>query len=300
MAIDSLKSLVANVPDWLKRLDELTVQIDQRQDELAVLAEKNPTHPPPRSVRNRGSTESLAPRDDGAAHPPGTDLALETTPPPLIRHESRTAAQPPDTPASEPRSGSSLMRQKREVVATAQRRARAAVQRKPKTESMISGEAMISRYRNRSMIVVYYDSYVQSFFSELVKFVSAQRNVMRKAKMAAKVAHIRQMAELEMPDDDDDDDGGGELKPGDGPIAADPNILAARSDADFSGELKPRVPNPRLRSSGLMMHMRGRPSRLGQFNEKGDIWEELDKGLEYVQSMCEHAAHQFLRDGDCS
>ena len=30
-----------------------------------------------------------------------------------------------------------------------------------------------------------------------------------------------------------------------------------------------------------------------------DVYDDLDKGLEYVQSMCEHAAHQFLRDGDC-
>jgi len=30
-----------------------------------------------------------------------------------------------------------------------------------------------------------------------------------------------------------------------------------------------------------------------------DVYDELDKGLEYVQSMCEHAAHQFLRDGEC-
>ena len=29
------------------------------------------------------------------------------------------------------------------------------------------------------------------------------------------------------------------------------------------------------------------------------MYDDLDKGLEYVQSMCEHAAHQFLRDGDC-
>jgi hypothetical protein len=27
--------------------------------------------------------------------------------------------------------------------------------------------------------------------------------------------------------------------------------------------------------------------------------DELDKGLEQVQSLCEHGAHQFLRDGDC-
>jgi len=31
-----------------------------------------------------------------------------------------------------------------------------------------------------------------------------------------------------------------------------------------------------------------------------DIYDDLDKGLEYVQSMCEHAARQFLRDGDCA
>jgi hypothetical protein len=31
-----------------------------------------------------------------------------------------------------------------------------------------------------------------------------------------------------------------------------------------------------------------------------DVYDELDRGLEYVQSMCEHAAHQFLRDGDCA
>jgi len=31
-----------------------------------------------------------------------------------------------------------------------------------------------------------------------------------------------------------------------------------------------------------------------------DIYDDLDKGLEFVQSMCEHAAHQFLRDGDCA
>jgi hypothetical protein len=31
-----------------------------------------------------------------------------------------------------------------------------------------------------------------------------------------------------------------------------------------------------------------------------DIFDNVDKGLEWVQSQCEHAAHQFLRDGDCS
>lgn len=30
------------------------------------------------------------------------------------------------------------------------------------------------------------------------------------------------------------------------------------------------------------------------------VFDELDKGLEWSQGQCERAAHQFLRDGECS
>jgi hypothetical protein len=160
------------------------------------------------------------------------------------------------------------------------------------------------------MVMVYYDSYVQSFFEELVKFVSAQRNLMRKAKMAAKVAQIRRLAELEMPEDDDDDDSS-ELKPGNTFLAPGLGIPAPNSRPDGPEALRLQYLGARplggaLRNPALgLMPARGmRPSvltgGLGLFNEKGDIWDELDKGLEYVQGMCEHAAHQFLRDGDCN
>ena len=49
------------------------------------------------------------------------------------------------------------------------------------------------KYRTRNMIIVYYDSYVQTLFKELVKFVNAGRNMTR--KLAA-----------EMMDDDDEQD----------------------------------------------------------------------------------------------
>ncbi|KAI1497322.1 hypothetical protein F5X99DRAFT_421437 [Biscogniauxia marginata] len=305
MANDSLKSLVANVPDWLKRLTELDGQIEQRQLDLANLPE-NQHKSSKRSIRNRGSTESLKPKDDGAAHPTAGP-ARDVTPPPA----ERGGPQPPSTPASEPKSGSSLLRQTNEVVAAAQRRARATVRKRQKTDSMMSGEVGVTpKYRTRRMIIVYYDSYVQSFFEELVKFVSAQRNLMRKAKMAAKVAEIKRLAELEMPDDDDDDDDddNGELKPGDGLIAADPKSSSMRPKQDSPEELKLRAlhSRPGLRNPAVRTRVfRGtRPgafgSGLGIFKEKGDIWDELDKGLEFVQGMCEHAAHQFLRDGDCN
>ena len=48
------------------------------------------------------------------------------------------------------------------------------------------------------MIIVYYDSAVQTAFEDLVKFVSGSRNSMRKGKMAAKMAEMKRAAELEI------------------------------------------------------------------------------------------------------
>ncbi|KAI4866275.1 hypothetical protein F4820DRAFT_264620 [Hypoxylon rubiginosum] len=309
MTIDCLKALVTNVPDWLKRLDELNGQIDQRQQDLAMLPE-NQLQSSARSMRNVGSTESLKPRDEGPGIP---DEGRASTPPPAARNSTsqQGGAEAPSSPVSEPKSKTSLQRQTNEVKATAQRRARATLRRRQKTDSMVSNENTVQRYRSRNMIIVYYDSYVQSFFEELVKFVSIQRNSMRKAKMAAKVAQIKRLAELEMPDEDDDDDAGGgsdELKPRDDHIAADADAIAPKPKNDGPEELRLRFMSTRqLGSRNLAMgrlNMRGTRSgltgRLGSFQDKGDIWEELDRGLEFVQGLCERGAHQFLRDGDCS
>ncbi|KAI1209896.1 uncharacterized protein F4807DRAFT_77476 [Annulohypoxylon truncatum] len=309
MSVDSLKSLITNVPDWLKRLEELNGQIDQRQQDLAILPENRPRSSA-KSVRNRGSTESLKPRDENVPIDP-PDIARASTPPPLTRPNAQkpdaAGAEVPSSPVSEPRSKTSLQRQ--EVMATAQRRARATVRRKQKTDSMISNENSVQKYRSRNMIIVYYDSYVQSFFEELVKFVSMQRNAMRKAKMAAKVARIRRMAELEMPDEEEDEDegnGGGnnEVKPRNS-LLADTKAASPKAQDD---SLEPRLRFVSTRQMGsrnlapgrMNMRMSRLNGGLGSFQDKGDIWEDLDKGLEFVQGMCEQGAHQFLRDGDCS
>ncbi|KAI1660116.1 hypothetical protein F4813DRAFT_351005 [Daldinia decipiens] len=310
MATDSLKALITNIPDWLKRLEELNGQIDQRQQDLAMLPENQPKSSA-RSIRNKGSTESLRPRDEGA---PGQilDTIRVSTPPPLTPIETRQpndGAEVPSSPMSEPRSNASLQRQTNEVMATAQRRARAVVRKKPKTESMMSTENTVQNYRSRNMIIVYYDSYVQSFFEELVKFVSMQRNAMRKAKMAAKVARIRRLAEIEMPDDDEEDRPGsrnGELKPRDNLIAVAADATAAKEESAEDIKLRfksTRQMGPRNVVAGRVsarVARSGLNGGLGAFQERGDIWEELDKGLEFVQGMCEQGAHQFLRDGDCA
>ena len=60
----------------------------------------------------------------------------------------------------------------------------------------------------RSMVIVYYDSAVQTTFVELLKFISGSRNVMRKGKMQAKMIEMRAaMQEMDIDDDDDYDEG---------------------------------------------------------------------------------------------
>ncbi|KAF9784172.1 hypothetical protein IL306_008207, partial [Fusarium sp. DS 682] len=64
MAMDALKNLVNKVPDWLYRLDDLSGQIDRRQAELAAIAAAEGKSAETKSLRNKGSTESLKPKDD--------------------------------------------------------------------------------------------------------------------------------------------------------------------------------------------------------------------------------------------
>ena len=333
-------------------------------------------------MRNRGSTQSLKPNDDGEAHPQASGRAY------LVEnknaaHEARRASVASkggiDRPHKEqgssigkpPLSPSSVEGQTNQVIAIASAQARAALRRTQLSkkraaaaESMLSAEgATPSKYRNRNLVMVYYDSYVQSFFEELVKFVSASRNLMRKAKMAAKVAQIKKMAELEVPDDGSSSEEeelacNGNTSLGiaapqlASPNDASPAITAGMKDGDLSGgkeatqadatqstpdqnlnngpssTLSPFRPTHARPSIGTNGHGNGnghklpsqplkpssipaaRPKLGGGYStfssfglgdpQQPDVFDELDKSLESVQSMCEHAAHQFLRDGDCS
>ncbi|KAK3398236.1 hypothetical protein B0T20DRAFT_353348 [Sordaria brevicollis] len=309
--MEALRYLQFGIPDWLHRLDELIVQIDQRQQELAQLAEskpsspgKEPGSPSRKSLRNKGSTESLRPKDEPAAHP--------------NYQEEETTDKRPTSPQT-PGSPGALQRTTSQVRAAGQAKARATLRKRQRTDSVMSAENADKppKYRSRSMIIVYYDSYVQSFFEELVKFVSASRNMMRKAKMAAKVAQIKKMAEMTMPTDDDDNSGdtaNGGLVPdpravnnidvsGAAPAEEDPAqatvraMMAARQTRMLArGGAVQANPLANLRPGAATGRGRGNQA---QSAAESDIYDQLDNGLEFVQSMSEHAAHQFLRDGDC-
>ncbi|EQK98480.1 hypothetical protein OCS_05807 [Ophiocordyceps sinensis CO18] len=214
MAIDALKTLVNKIPDWLKRLDDLSGQIDRRQADLAAVNTQQPRSAGARSLRNKGSAESLKPKDDGPL-----DAGFDNAPLP-----DRTEYAP----------------------------------------------------YSHGPVTVQAEQTSSGFFDELVRFTSSSRNLLRKARMAAKVAQIKRLAELEM---QDDDNGSGD-------------------DRTASDSL-PSLRYMSTRRLGVMSAIR-RPELGGAGDDQPlDVFECLDKSLEFMQSTCEHGAHQFLREADC-
>ncbi|RDA95252.1 hypothetical protein CP533_1888 [Ophiocordyceps camponoti-saundersi (nom. inval.)] len=259
-AMDALDFLVSNIPDWLRQLDDLSGQIDRRQAELAAFNAQQPPGSRAVSLRNKGSAESLKPKDDGPLHM-DVEIAqqsqeFETIPP---EHEGANLL--------------ALQKKAREAVAAAHPRARPLTKNRRMPSSAISAEGAPSTYPMRSMVIVYYDSYVQGFFDSLVRFVSSSRNHLRKARMTAKVAHIKRMAEREMRDSDQTD---GEEKTAPGSLPSLRYIATTRRSGAISAA-----------------------RRTESDNQPPDIFETLDKSLELVQSTCEHGAHQFLREANC-
>lgn len=343
---DALNGVITSVPQWHTLLDTLNSQIALRQFELAEL---DNNRPPTRSLKPKGSTESLlrlkesdhdplpkngdedgnvnGTQNDSSDPPPATP---ERAPVPTVT--ASKDASPQTLPHSSIPSPGPLQRRVSGRLNSPNIQSKTTlppVQRKRKTDSVISGESQAPKYRTRSMIVVYYDSAVQNTFEELVKFISASRNAMRKGKMAARMANMKKMAELETDTDSEDEVS---------PVAKDTtnrNAYAVTStpaiavgqglepDNDEKGVPKLQFVSTRkmgpsrdspaaaaLRNIGYGRTMgMGRRALLPGYRGNGglmtpdsfsSIFDELDSGLEWCQSMCEHAAHQFLRDGSCA
>lgn len=374
LALEAVNNLVTYCPDWAKRVHLLSPQIHQRQLDLAKVFDRPALDT--KSIKNKASTESLKPKDDGPAHPTiqepvsSPDIVQPAQKPvrPSVSTDGITQQDKQASTANTSPTSSDQAKHHVLSAAAAPVNARGALpgsedtkKRAATAESLLTGDgAAVSKYRSKSMVIVYYDSYVQSFFEELVKFVSASRNLMRKAKMAAKVAQIKRMAELEMPDsdsgdddemeltakfvprelsppvlrpepetnstgahqavmtyedssDDDDNDmavGGKVNEPG--PLAVDTkpddgipaDMLSAPDGANQASNIQSngatynavtptRIASP-LRSSVLFS------SFGGSHHSPTDVFENLDKALEVIQGLCEHAAHQFLREGECA
>ena len=136
-------------------------------------------------------------------------------------------------------------------------------QRKRKTASVCSDrQSGPLKYRSRSMVVVYYDGEVQKQFENIVRAIGTSRNSLRRGKMSAKVAGLARTQS-----------NGSESRCGEDGV--------------------PSVPKLPYRST------RSAQSPAAGRIDGTEIFDKVDGVLEKAQSMCERAAHQVLRDGDC-
>ncbi|KAF2708786.1 hypothetical protein K504DRAFT_380734 [Pleomassaria siparia CBS 279.74] len=149
--------------------------------------------------------------------------------------------------------------------------------RKRKTPSILSRASGPSKYRSRVMIVVQYDGEVQKSFETLVRSIGTGRNMLRKGKM---VARMEALAEMAGPDDADDTDDSG-----------DDAIMAKIG-------YRHRAALPSMRPRGPMRGV-GSESKGPSSGTSVELFDSTDKALEHAQGLCERAAHQALRDGNC-
>lgn len=135
--------------------------------------------------------------------------------------------------------------------------------------------SMSAKYRSRAMmIIVYYDGQIQKEFEQLVRNIGTGRNLLRKGKMAARAAALTEL---------------------------DSSSESDASDEDVD-DIKSKI---QYRRRAGLSSMRSRPNTRSQSATTTNnstpeaLFEAADKGLEQAQALCERAAHQSLREGDC-
>ncbi|KAF2631115.1 hypothetical protein BU25DRAFT_407665 [Macroventuria anomochaeta] len=150
--------------------------------------------------------------------------------------------------------------------------------RKRKSPSITSGRALgPTRYRPKTMVVVSYDGDMQKSFELLVRGLATGRNMLRKAKMEAKMAELAAIAGSSEDEDEEEDD-------------EEEHIMSKIS-------YRPQMASMRIRAAAARRG--GRGGRSGGPAPPVELFETTDKTLEQAQELCEKSAHLTLRDGDC-
>ncbi|KAI9859979.1 MAG: hypothetical protein M1830_006244 [Pleopsidium flavum] len=232
--IDALKSfrfLTDNLPSWISSLVELSVRASTTCPEYCQLTQSAGVTP---KKPTNCSTESLRPIDGPEKQQTGVTVTETSNPPRVILGDP---------------SNKHLFREAR---------------RKRKPGSVISGASGPQKYRTRSMIIVYYDSFVQEAFEALVRNIGSARNNLRKGKMQASMKE--RMSSL-----------------GDDEISF--------TITNFGHSIRPKTMQTKL--------SRVRTGPEVRMSQATAVFDTVEKELEAAQSLCEVAAHQFLRDGDC-
>ena len=144
----------------------------------------------------------------------------------------------------------------------------AQAQRKRKLGSSIrSGASGPQKFRSKHMVVIYYDAYLQGQLDTLVKATGAARNNLRKGKLSRSETRGFQLPSLAR----DTDNG----------------------IPSLHGFKKSPISSTCLPTNLKTILLDHKPM-------DDAVFIDADKYLEEAQTLCETAAHQVLRDGDCT
>ena len=157
--IDCFQFLVDNVPSWVAILDSLTEKVKRRRTESSSIPV------PTRKLKKSGSNESIRPTSKGDRDSDGKNQRED----PFSNHHFESSPQ--GTENTEPSTSTPPHLS----------------YRKRKTRSILSNESLPSKYRSRSMIIVYYDSEIQKSFEQLVRYIGTGRNNIRRARLASRM-----------------------------------------------------------------------------------------------------------------
>ena len=130
--------------------------------------------------------------------------------------------------------------------------------------SIRSGASGPQKFRNRTQVVVYYDCRLQKQLDEMVRLIGFGRNNLRKGKNAFAAS-----MGFRLP------------------------TLTRRAGQGFRTTMISRS------TATLLSGKRPDGVTTQPPSDTETSFLQLDKELEVIQSLCETAAHQFLRDGDC-
>jgi hypothetical protein len=151
-AITCFEYISNNVPSWISTLEALEVSVQEKQAELSRIPV------PVRKLKKVGSNESLRPLSNSDE---GGNLESMASAP-----QQADMADPPTTEDL------------------------AINRRKRKTTSIASNASLPTKFRSRSMIMVYYDSEIQKSFEQLVRNIGTARNNIRRARMANRMEAV--------------------------------------------------------------------------------------------------------------
>jgi hypothetical protein len=136
--------------------------------------------------------------------------------------------------------------------------------------SIRSGASGPQRFRSKHMLVIYYDAYLQEQLDTLVKGIGGARNNLRKGKLSRSAGRGFQL----------------------------PCFGRASNQGTYGTPALNGLKNPPTSYLSVPTDLKVQPTNRQPTAD--EAFTNADKHLEGAQSLCETAAHQVLRDGDCS